>query len=545
MGENFGIFKSFGDRLFEGETPTNLGLIGSLSVLDVDVFAFFNRVIAAGGTLTVTEQIAVNDLVLSMKSANIWTAMKAIYPMVGGSAAACAQNLKSASYTGSFSSGWTFSSLGVTPNGTSAFLNTNFIPSSESINNNTHISFYSRSNIQEAASDMGIYKNGAERWSMEANYYLGGISYGFASDQYNYTTGRVATANTNSQGFYLGTRTNSTTHKAFKNNTQLGTTNTGASGSITNINANIYIGGTNGAGSAASYSSKQNAFASIGDGLTDTQASDFYTAVQAFQTTLGRQISGYDTDAQAFFDRVTAAGGSLTATEQTAVNTLVLDMKATGTWTSMKAIYPMVGGSSAACAQNLKSSSFTGTFTSGWSFSSLGVTPDGSSAYMNTGFIPSSNLSDNSTHGSLYLNTNNLPSLNEACDFGAFNSVTQSLTLVQSSQASLSFSSRNLGAAISTTQATRTGFGITSKTSATVTTLYKNGVNVASGNSGGTLPTVSCYIGNLNLNGFPYIFGYANNRIAFHSLGDSLDSTQATNLYNSVQTFQTTLSRQV
>ena len=39
MGENFGLFKSFGDKLFEGETPINLGLIGSTnfspSLLDV------------------------------------------------------------------------------------------------------------------------------------------------------------------------------------------------------------------------------------------------------------------------------------------------------------------------------------------------------------------------------------------------------------------------------------------------------------------------------------------------------------------------------
>ena len=64
-----------------------------------------------------------------------------------------------------------------------------------------------------------------------------------------------------------------------------------------------------------------------------------------------------DPDAAAFFARVTAAGGTLSATEQTAVNTLVVTMKADGTWTPMKAIYPMVGASAAACAQNLKSSS--------------------------------------------------------------------------------------------------------------------------------------------------------------------------------------------
>jgi hypothetical protein len=71
---------------------------------------------------------------------------------------------------------------------------------------------------------------------------------------------------------------------------------------------------------------------------------------------------GYDSDAQAFFDRVTTAGGSLSTTEQDAVNTLVVQMKADGIWTKMKAVYPMVGASAAACAQNLKSSSFTGSF---------------------------------------------------------------------------------------------------------------------------------------------------------------------------------------
>ena len=34
----------------------------------------------------------------------------------------------------------------------------------------------------------------------------------------------------------------------------------------------------------------QCAFASIGEGLTDAEASSFYTAVQTYQTTLGRQV---------------------------------------------------------------------------------------------------------------------------------------------------------------------------------------------------------------------------------------------------------------
>jgi hypothetical protein len=38
------------------------------------------------------------------------------------------------------------------------------------------------------------------------------------------------------------------------------------------------------------YYANQFAFASIGDGLTNTEAANFYTAVQAYQTTLSRQV---------------------------------------------------------------------------------------------------------------------------------------------------------------------------------------------------------------------------------------------------------------
>jgi hypothetical protein len=103
---------------------------------------------------------------------------------------------------------------------------------------------------------------------------------------------------------------------------------------------------------------------------------------------------------------VTAAGGTLSTTEKTATNQLVLDMKTAGIWASMKAIYPMVGASAAACAQNLKSSSFTGTFTSGWTFASTGVTPNGTSAYCDTN-LPNNTMSQNSMTMCTYLRTDN------------------------------------------------------------------------------------------------------------------------------------------
>jgi hypothetical protein len=52
----------------------------------------------------------------------------------------------------------------------------------------------------------------------------------------------------------------------------------------------MYIGAMKGSsGSSNLYLGGVNSFTTIGDGLTSTEAANFYTAVQIFQSTLGRQ----------------------------------------------------------------------------------------------------------------------------------------------------------------------------------------------------------------------------------------------------------------
>ena len=237
---------------------------------DPDAQAFFDRVTTAGGTLSTTEKNATNQLVLDMKSAGIWTSMKAVYPMVGASAAACAQNLKSSSFTGTFSSGWTFASTGVTPNGTSAYFDTTLNPNGFT---SFHQSYYSRT-TNTTGRDMGID-------SFDIIISLGGTFYG------RFGTSNVITANGDSKGFYLNTESSTLSHKAFKNGTQLGTTQS-FGGAYPNFKN--YIGAISVSNVATYFTVRQCAFASIGDGLTDTQASNFYTAVQAFNQTLNRQV---------------------------------------------------------------------------------------------------------------------------------------------------------------------------------------------------------------------------------------------------------------
>ena len=249
---------------------------------DADSLAFFNRVANVGGTLTSTEQIAIIDLVQDLKDYGIWTKMKAVYPMVGASAAACAQNLKSSSFTGTFTSGWTYASTGVTPNGTSAYMNTNIVLQTDLFGKDSSISYYSRTDSNGLKADIGSFGNLAVNsismyTRLNNEFYL----------DYPIETSRITVSNTNSLGMYNANNSSSVGRTLFKNGAKIINSSFSNNDFPVNTNPNLIIGSSYSGGRS---SDRQIAFASMGSALTDTEASNYYTAVQAFQTTLSRNV---------------------------------------------------------------------------------------------------------------------------------------------------------------------------------------------------------------------------------------------------------------
>jgi hypothetical protein len=281
---DFGIFRGFGDKLIQGQTPTQLGSIGSFVFgFDADALAFFNRVTTAGGSLSDTEKLAVNSLVTQMKADGIWTLQKAIYPMVGASAAACAQNLKSASFRGTFFGGVTYASSGVQGNGTTGYFDTTLKPNAQLALNSTHISFYCNQVPTIGSSNlMGTRINSNAYLLITPSFPLeNGTLY---TSNNSTETNRGTTILTN-LGFFVNTRTTSTTSVLFRNSTKYSYSDT--SGAVDS--GDIYLLGSNDGGNTYRHNGIC-AFASIGEGLTDTQSANLYNAVQTFQTTLGRQV---------------------------------------------------------------------------------------------------------------------------------------------------------------------------------------------------------------------------------------------------------------
>jgi len=245
---------------------------------DADAVAFFT----AASITDTTQKNAVNQLVLDLKSASIWTKMKALYPVVGGVASSHAVNLKTpGTYNLTFATGWTHSSsTGMTPNG-ATYADTGLAPTAMALNS-IHGSVYLRLNNQidgpcfstEIAS---TYNNG---------FYLFPKQTGFGnySVRINDNTSDQAINSNNIQGLNIITRTASNLKKYRIKTTQVFSSTTISTSQNTDT---IYIAK---ARNNTLYYTNSFAFLSFGDGLTDAECNNLNTAVQTYQTTLGRQV---------------------------------------------------------------------------------------------------------------------------------------------------------------------------------------------------------------------------------------------------------------
>jgi PKD repeat protein len=256
---------------------------------DADATAF----LLATGITDTNIVTAINQLVVDLKSASIWTKLKAIYPMVGGTATTHKFNLKDprdldAAFRLGFNGGWTHSANGALPNGSNAFANTFFNPVAQSsVQNNFHLSAYIRNNPTPSLFNylMGNFDNlnNATKGTFLISRYLTNNRFlGIANN--GYTT---SNSSTDARGFSCGVINGTTTQIYYLNGSNVLSGTSSQSGFS---NSNIYIGAANDLGGSIGYSNNENALASIGDGLTSTDALNYYNAVQAFQTTLSRQV---------------------------------------------------------------------------------------------------------------------------------------------------------------------------------------------------------------------------------------------------------------
>jgi hypothetical protein len=251
---------------------------------DPDAGAFINAT-GIGGI----QAVAINNLVNQLKTAGLWTLMKAVYPMVGGTANTHKFNLinpqdTDAAFRLNFVGGWTHSSSGAKPDGVSGtYADTFFIPSTGFAAQNAHLSYYSFTNnagsddVEMGAND-GASVTGE---SLLALRFSDGNQYAFINQ-----IGASGGAPGRSDGYMIGTRAGSTTTSGYRN----GVSVIGQPGGDTITGRKIYLAAQNNGTTSYRNSSRGCAFASMGNGISSTNAPILTMIVNNFERTLQRNV---------------------------------------------------------------------------------------------------------------------------------------------------------------------------------------------------------------------------------------------------------------
>lgn len=260
------------------------GLISSMKKTVASAYtARTTAFIAATGISDTTIINALNTMDLSLISAGLDTKMKALYPFVGGTASTHKYNFMDArdldaAFRLTFNGGVTHSSTGVLSNGINGYANTHINAATSLTINSVHYSFYSRTNTSgvfvELGNILGAYSNHlriAANVTIDVPYVI--VPFTTTSD---------------SRGFWMGNKTSSTYRSAIRNGVTQNFDTTNISATLNALEMFLLCRNDN--GTAAYFTNRECAFSSFGDGLTNTEAANLYTAVQNFNTTLLRNV---------------------------------------------------------------------------------------------------------------------------------------------------------------------------------------------------------------------------------------------------------------
>jgi hypothetical protein len=273
-------------------------------------------------------------------------------------------------------------------------------------------------------------------------------------------------------------------------------------------------------------------------------------------------IYNQDHDALSFIN----ASGLSQSVHINSITRLVKDLKLNGLWPKLKVVYPFVGGTEYSHKFNLKdprdtNSAYRINFYGGWTHSLTGILPNGTNAWANTFYAPGNDssyngLNSNFLHMSVYSRTNND---NTGIEIGTQNNSSSPWYLqlknggyTYYAPGKIPTTSYNPSGQLRYLNSTSTGFYYMHRyfsysDNYTTSNFFKDGTYLHWGGTFEILssgaPTQSVYIGALN-NGVT-ASNFSNREISFATVGDSLTDGEVSKLNVIIQTYQSSLGRQI
>jgi hypothetical protein len=250
---------------------------------DADAQAYFT---ANTSITSDADKTAINDFYLGLKTDGIYSKLKVMNLPIWGSASSSKWNLinpldTDAAFRAVYSTGFTFSSGGMTGNGTSAYVDIFFTPNAVVTQNSFAYGFYSRTS---RAGSNTINAMGIDQTTIRSRLNLR-VGSGTAMTASINGSDNSTFAVSDSKGFYQVSRTASTSINRGVN------TYTNVANNSTGINSiKFYVCAINQNGSVASYETAQCAFFYLANGLTIAEMDNFKTRVNTLMTYFGINV---------------------------------------------------------------------------------------------------------------------------------------------------------------------------------------------------------------------------------------------------------------
>lgn len=257
-------------------------------------------------------------------------------------------------------------------------------------------------------------------------------------------------------------------------------------------------------------------------------------------------LAGLTPEVLAWEAAVVTNGGAVSVARRLIVNQFILAEKSDGTWALTDDYWALWGESAAQSLTSLKQLRLATAVNAPTFTADRGYAFDGTTQYINTGFIPS-------THAVAMTGTNMRIASYERTNVGAngvaagaYNSVTQSVMLIPRisgniTRARLNSSDGETGATITDSRGLKAA-----QRNGTAYAAYNNGSPLAlstPSSTGSNLPTVDIYIGAYNNAGSAA--GFRACSLGLVSVGAAMSDAQNLAAYNAAQVFATAVGAQV
>ncbi len=254
-----------------------------------------------------------------------------------------------------------------------------------------------------------------------------------------------------------------------------------------------------------------------------------------------------DVDTNAFI----SAANITDSTQKSAIRKLVTDLKTSNTWNKFNAVYPFVGGSSFSHKFNLKDprdldAAFRINWIGGVTHSSNGIQANGTNGYGNTNLNPLTHMVLYDSHLSVYSRTNVAEASSDLAVVSAGNNPRLNIhSRWTDNNTYVDVYSSAASSRVTFAGSNSLGFFVGTRRADNDMEAYSNGssIGIKSTTVTNFLTNLNMYICCQNSNGTPAMF--STREYAFATMGLGLTSQNVSDLYTIIQTFQTTLGRNV